>query len=298
MVSRSKNRTAQVVTKATGTGMTNEIFQGHRSVVQFQPKSPGSKWRIAGPILKAVYANIIFRNTKPLFVLGCMRSGSTLLSHILMSHPEIFGVGESHVVWRDHKSLHDVMAEALRLRRELPAPRKYLLDKILHSHLTPNLDALTAIKGTRIIVLLRRPPENIASISKIINAGGVPVACEEYCGRMKDLDLILKSLENPVCLLVEYERLVSEPETVLHEVQDFLDLSTPLDQRYKLTRVSGKWGYGDGSPDIRQGKIVAKNREAVAIAPDALITAEALYDRVWATAQRLQASDDKPTDPA
>lgn len=273
--------------------MTKKSFQGNKSVVQFQPKPPGFKWRMARPILKALYANVIFRQTKPLFILGCMRSGSTLLSHLLMSHPDIFGAGESHVIWQNRKAVHDVAAEALYLRREFPGPRKYLLDKILHSHLTPNLNALTCIKGTKIIVLLRRPAENISSISKMggaLETGGVPVACKEYCNRMEDLDLILKSLDHPDCLLVEYERLTSTPDAVLHEIQDFLGLSAPLDREYKLTRVSGKWGYGDGSPNIHSGKIVAKNRNAVVIAPDDLKQAQALYDKVRATALRLQAS--------
>jgi hypothetical protein len=71
-----------------------------------------------------------------LFVLGCQRSGTTLLRFLLGSHPEVTGVDESaaYPVLTGQRSLHDVLeGETVRPRVAFKVPR--LTEQLLESDL-------------------------------------------------------------------------------------------------------------------------------------------------------------------
>ena len=86
------------------------------------------------------YYEIISKYRKPyryLHLLSHPRSGSTLLSHILMSHPDIAGIGEAWLTYsrsEDLKKLPIVLAMHFRPFPLLDQER-YAFDKIVHNHL-------------------------------------------------------------------------------------------------------------------------------------------------------------------
>lgn len=269
--------------------MAESEFQGYQSVVLFKPEPQNKVLKFIKPILYVIYKNILFKRTRPLFIFGCMRSGSTVLSHIIFSHPEIFGVGETHVVWRHKDAMYAGAVEAMRLRRELPGSKKYFLDKILHSHLTPDLNVLDQLEHAKFVVLLRKPAENITSLHKIkaiSEAGGIELAVKEYCERLRD---ILKIIENREVLLIKYEDLTANPRTILKELQFFLDLETPFSDQYDVTRVTGRWGYGDGSSNIRRGTLLSEARKTIEIDPELLKLAQDAYSDVVRACERRAA---------
>src|ERR1700753_1681333 len=89
-----------------------------------------------------------------LFVLGHMRSYSSLLCHILGSHPEIDGYCETHVKYRTRLDL-------IRLRSRVvksTAPRLkgvYVLEKVLHNYAFTH--RIGRSPKTMAVILVRKP---------------------------------------------------------------------------------------------------------------------------------------------
>ncbi len=97
------------------------------------------------------------------FIMGHMRSGSTLLLHILMTHPEIIGCGERNTPYRSSIDL-DKLEIASRVARRAPfRPVRYAIDQINHDKFTPNADLL-GDERLRCIFLIRKPKATIESI--------------------------------------------------------------------------------------------------------------------------------------
>ena len=68
-----------------------------------------------------------------LFVVSHMRSYSSLLCHILGSHPEISGYSETHQSYLGRNDL-DRLAKTVREHTGETALNRILLDKVLHNH--------------------------------------------------------------------------------------------------------------------------------------------------------------------
>src|SRR5262245_8745309 len=96
----------------------------------------------------------------PLFVLSHMRSYSSLLSHVLGSHPEIDGYCETHLRYRWGLDLWHLRRKVQRLTGE-PLRGRYVLDKILHDY--PIARGILASQHTRAVFLLREPADVIQS---------------------------------------------------------------------------------------------------------------------------------------
>ena len=109
--------------------------------------------------------------TKPeaarLFLIGHMRSGSSLLSTIICQSPEINGYGEAKVYYRteaDYRTLRGKIALVQMLNRKRPLRESmYVFDKVLHKRLLPN-PALLTTKGTRTLFLIRPAEQTLRSI--------------------------------------------------------------------------------------------------------------------------------------
>jgi hypothetical protein len=117
----------------------------------------------------------------PIFILGMMRSGSTLVEQILASHPDVFGAGELTLFRQalngqtKHGAYPDAAANLspgaidaigaayeARLGREAPSFRR-ITDKYLHNFLYCGLIAL-ALPHARIIHTVRDPLDTCLSI--------------------------------------------------------------------------------------------------------------------------------------
>lgn len=88
----------------------------------------------------SIYYNSLLKYRKPyqyIHLLSHLRSGSILLSHILLSHPDITGFGESKLVYSTPKGLKKfpILVEQKLHKFSFLGNETYVLDKLLHNRL-------------------------------------------------------------------------------------------------------------------------------------------------------------------
>ena len=196
----------------------------------------------------------------PLFVLSHMRSYSSLLAHVLGSHPDIDGYCETHLryyfpfdVLRLHWRVRKLTGEPLRGR--------YVLDKILHNYaISPSI---LENPRTRAVLLLRQPVEVVQSIlhmgthlDPVARNTNLDQVTSYYVERLRGLADLARRLGRRAAF-VESEALLNHTDAALEFLRDYLELSEPLQRRYRSFLKTGKPGFGDPSPAIRSGEIGA-----------------------------------------
>jgi hypothetical protein len=193
-------------------------------------------------------------------VLSHMRSYSSLLCHILGSHPEIAGYAEMHLAYR---SSLDLLRARARVARSLDGalPGRYVLDKILHDEYAVAASVLERA-DVYPVVLLRRPLRSIGSILRMgRDLPGVPwysdpaQVTDYYVRRVEGLVRLTRAAASPY-LFLGAEELVDEPQTSLTRIARYLNLETPLRDRYSIFPRTGEIGSGDSSPAIMAGRIL------------------------------------------
>jgi hypothetical protein len=212
-----------------------------------------------------------------LFVLGHMRSYSSLLCHILGSHPQIDGYCETHVKYRTRLDLLRLRSRVVKLTGE-PLRGRYVLDKMLHNY--PLAPSILRSPRTLAIVLVRRP---VPAIQSIVNMGLHYGAVAWH----RDLDTVVRYYEERLAMLVrladelrgrvtfmEAETLLSQTGDVLHGIGRLLDLNEPLRPDYRRFAHTGEGGFGDPSETISTGRVSNTPREprTPVIVPAALTT--------------------------
>ena len=223
-----------------------------------------------------------------LFILSHMRSYSTLLSHILGSHPEIQGYKERHRDYDNWLDLQRFRYHSFQEFQELPG--KYLMDKVLHfEHRIA--DSIFRDPQNRFLILLRKPEQTILSI---INMGlhhdhkkkhqDPEFVLNYYRQRLQELITHARFLEGRAGLL-HGEALISSTEATLASLTDWLQLGSPLKPSYQTFRDTGKEGAGDPSSTIKTGEIVqgsTSNLEQIDVPSNILAEAQRSYDSACA----------------
>lgn len=188
-----------------------------------------------------------------------MRSRSTLLSHLLGSHPDICGYKE---YLRRYHSKKDFMRLRLQTFKEFQWKRpRFLQDKVLHAQYTPPLEVLQAFP-TKSILFIREPIESLKSIIAMEKRNGNQIdnnasfACGYYCSRIEDIITIAQGLPKDDYLFFDSSEIVENTVSTLKNIEDFLGLQTPLNSSYKLFKDTGKRLKGDSSENIQAGKIL------------------------------------------
>jgi hypothetical protein len=199
-----------------------------------------------------------------LFVLGNMRSYSSLLCHILGSHPQINGYCETHVKYRTRFDLLRLRSRVVKLTGE-PLSGRYVLDKVLHNY--PLASSILRSPNTLSIVLVRRP---VPTVQSIVNMGlhysdvawyrDVDTVARYYEERVATLVRLADELRGRV-MFMEAETLLSRTGDVLQSIGGLLDLSEPLRSDYKRFAHTGEGGFGDPSEAITTGRVASVVRE-------------------------------------
>src|SRR5262245_15964451 len=107
-----------------------------------------------------------------IFILSHMRSGSTLLTHLLVSNPAICGYGETRTRYFSRRSLDILTGKVLyTLGNDLLATKKqYVLDKLLHDRfIGPAGAKVLSGNDVKIIFLLREPIGTLNSLLQSLN---------------------------------------------------------------------------------------------------------------------------------
>jgi hypothetical protein len=215
-----------------------------------------------------------------ILVLSHMRSYSSVLCHILGSHPEIDGYAEMHLRYQgplDRWRLRLAVSRSLgsRLRG------RFVLDKILHSEygVAP---VLLGRSGTYPIFLVRRPEGAVPSIMRL--GGRIPeyarpaFAVTYYVQRLRELARLAGEAPSRG-FFIRSESVISDTRSTLDSVARFLGLEEPLTESYSIFEHTGEPGWGDASSTIRAGRVVRTplDRPAAALSEEALARAQHAY---------------------
>jgi len=194
-----------------------------------------------------------------IFLLSHMRAFTSLAGHILGSHPLINGYYEMHISYEDPSALDrqlDVFLEG----DEIKENSRYLFDKLLHNDylLKPGQIGLANIK---ILISLLEPEHTIKSIvdlfaqKEIADPYASPVeAANYYIERIQAIADFSRTADRPYYYF-DAEMFQRAPERLLPKLSDWLELDTPLSERYQIFSHTGKPRKGDSSERIHSGTI-------------------------------------------
>jgi len=194
-----------------------------------------------------------------IFLLSHMRAYTTLAGHILGSHPLINGYFEMHISY-DDASAPDKQMEVLLQYERLKENSRYLFDKLLHNAYRLN-SALFNPENTKILVSLLEPDKAVRSIMDLFLKKGTdhPYASPEaatayYMERVETLADFCMTTNLPY-YYYDAQLFKEAPEKLLARLTAWLELDSPLTERYQLFSQTGMPRKGDSSKLIRSGKI-------------------------------------------
>jgi hypothetical protein len=210
------------------------------------------------------------RYDRAIFVLAHMRCGSTALSNILCSRPDISGYGEAHIRYDGRAALGRLVVNQA-LRKAWKPRARYLFDKILHNR--HDDAAPQAFFEARAIFVLRPPGAAVRSIRTLYNQLGR----DEYGTDTAATVYYIERVQAMACQWARFDParrvgltsagLLSDPDTALARISDRLTLRPPLENRYDSNAQACKGGAGDPLVSGRYNRI---EPSTAASAPDLL----------------------------
>ena len=183
----------------------------------------------------------------PIFVVGMMRSGTTLAEQILSSHADVGGAGEQ-LFWPERAGSSERLFQMVGGRPELLEDRLQLLAKeylALLAKLSPDTSHVVdkmntnylllgllhvAFPKAKIIHMNRHPVDTCLSIWATPVANGIDLCASKenivfaYQQYLRIMDHYRLVLPKETLLDVQYEELVTDQERVTREISDFCGL--------------------------------------------------------------------------
>ncbi|ODU50716.1 MAG: hypothetical protein ABS92_02110 [Thiobacillus sp. SCN 63-374] len=218
-----------------------------------------------------------------IFLLSHMRAYTSLAGHILGSHPQINGYYEMHLGYEETSALERQL-EALLQGDALKKNSRYLFDKLLHNdyRLKPELLGLADIK---ILVALAEPEHTIRSIVHLFRQKPDP---DLYASPVEAANYYVERVQALVdfCRMTDWSYFYFDaelwqraPERLLPRLAAWLQLDSPLSERYEVFGHTGKARKGDASARLRSGRIdrTRSNYSEMAIPQDVLERAREVY---------------------
>ncbi len=208
-----------------------------------------------------------------IFLISHMRAYTSLLGHLLGSHPEIDGYYEMHRGYRTPEDL--ALQEAAYQREEgLKPGGRYLFDKLLHNDYPLLLDRIGQ-EEAMVLIALREPDSSLPSIVHLFR-GRSPVdpygepegACGYYVERLAWLEAFATAWPGRYHYF-DAECLMERPQSLLATLTRWLELGSPLRGEYRRFSRTGLARAGDSSPAITSGAILPREwrYEDIALSP-------------------------------
>jgi hypothetical protein len=194
------------------------------------------------------FANAQCDFAQAIFVIGHMRCGSTALSNILCSRPDVSGYGEAHVSYDNGAALGTLTLNQIR-RKAWRSDAPYLFDKILHSRYDG--EACDGFYAARAIFMVREPAATILSIRNLFGALGSPeyatdaLAADYYEARLAAILRLWSRFDARRRIGLSYTQLTSDPDHLLLRISAKLNMEPKLENRYVN---KGTMGEGAGDP--------------------------------------------------
>ena len=247
-----------------------------------------------------------------LWILSHMRSGSSLLTHILSANPEIIGYGETHICYespRDFKKLmRKVYWESQEYRnledlQKLTLQENYVLDKLLHDSKLANIDLLSSPR-VQVLFLIREPQRSLNSIRDLKPSWSEAKTVSHYCKRLKTLVTYAEKMGSPErSLLIQNSQLINESSLVFESLQNFLGTQAEFTEKYQILKTTGAKHVGDPRGKIMAGQIIRTPRKLEqTVSQTAIDDAHAVYQDCLQQLSKLSTAvksnvDSKATQP-
>ena len=224
-----------------------------------------------------------------LLILSHMRSGSSLLTHILSSNPEVIGYGETDIKYYSDADIKELICRVytktsanftpLKIFEAFKMDHTYVLDKLLHG----NLQNQEILKSDLVypIVLLREPERTLQSILDLRKEWTEERALSYYTGRLKSsIDYVKSSPASKPFFFVTYQQIVHETESVLCALKNFLETKHEFSEQYLIQKTTGQPWIGDPVGHIKAGKIVREARPLEThVSPEVIERARQEFER-------------------
>jgi hypothetical protein len=248
---------------------------------------------IASDLFYSSYASFYrlkngWRPEKFIFILSHMRSGSTLLTHLLVSNPAICGYGETRTRYFTRRSFEILTGKVLYTLGDelLSSDKQYVLDKLLHDRFI-GPDGAETLSGNdvRIIFLLREPLGTLSSLVRGLKHTESQ-ALNYYVNRLATLHLYESTLKRTTnCLALTYDQVLHRTEDAFHLLERFLELDCSLMETYRILPTTGVQRIGDPSPKIFSGRIIRDDSQSkrANISAETLELAERGYLGCWSS---------------
>ena len=218
-----------------------------------------------------------------IFLLSHMRAYTSLLGHILGSHPQINGYYEMHLSYASA----DDLARQVQLYAQqdtLKPGSRFLFDKLLHNDYVLERDALH-LQGETVLLALRRPEPTLKSI---INLFAQKNTHEPYANPAEATQYYVERLQALAEFSRQYpqgyqyfdaELIRTDTETTLATLSQWLELDSPLSAHYQRFAKTGVAGAGDTSVAISSGKVISEaNHYAITVDAELLQQATQSYE--------------------
>ena len=239
------------------------------------------------------------RPCKYLFLVGHMRSGSSLLTHILDTNPEITSYGETHLRYQRKEDVNRLVNDVFPTLRRIRLTR-YVMDKVVQeNHLCSEVFQR---EDCYFIFLVRDPDASIRSMVRAFPSwkgkehldrnAAIEKAIAHYNARLRSVNTNLEEVgQSGHCVFLRHADLIDHTTKSFQAIENMLELATPLSEDYELSRTTGEPGKGDPSENIRKGRIDREiNHDDAPIAPDLLLESTNLYESLSHTADGLGCS--------
>lgn len=256
-----------------------------------------------------------------ILLLSHPRCYTSLIAHIIGSHPEIIGSCETYTPLRDQWDL-------IRLRyriywlNERKRVGRYFFDKILLPGI-PISKTILNREDVTVLFTVRGPEQTLPSMISLgrdsrlkgMRAGGLgwelnqdpAYSCDYYIGRLRDLEQWCLEMDGRA-LYFEANDLIERTADVLHALSRELRLSQDLSERYETFGHTGggpdgRVPGGDISDRIKSGRIDRSRREYpdIIVPDDLMQRARTAYEHCRSLLRercaRLEYGDGAPADP-
>lgn len=211
-----------------------------------------------------------------------MRSGSTLLSHVLANHPDFVGAGETHLRYENEKDLSRLVLRTSELLHRPLLKETYVVDQINHAYFSKEL--LHSPRLYKCIILIREPCATLKSMMSL-SIWEEQQAVEIYTRRLEGLAEYGKLLGSRA-IVVQYDHLVDQTDHTLASLTKFLHLGTPLTSDYATHRMTNRIsGFGDPSGNIKAGQIIKTTPHAAVLSTNCLEQASIAFHKCLNTLQ-------------
>ena len=220
--------------------------------------------------LKTVFkAPTILNGKKHLFLLSHMRANTSLMGHLLGSHPEINGYYEMHIGYYSRKSLFRQKALYCESHALKPSST-YMFDKVLHNEHEVT-DAMLTNSRCHFLISIRAPEYTVPSIVSLYRKAHPEHeftepknAAHYYCQRLETLAAMVKRCTFEY-LYLDADVIKVNPSDTLERLTDYLGLNSPLTSRYEKMHNTGKAKAGDSSSSLMSGEIIQSSLPSVSL---------------------------------